>query len=373
MCGMIERIRALLVSVLVCTGSLAFSAPVSPSTVAPAEEEIRALLKSRISPRADTGFVVGLITPAGERIIAMGKAGPAGAPALDRNTLFEICSITKTFTAALLGHMVEKGEVSLTDPLANFLPPAVRLPERNGKRITLLDLATHHSSLPPIPFNMNMGDMSNPYAAYTVPLLYEFLSGYQLAMDIGSQFVYSNLGFGLLGHALELKSGLGYETLLRQRILKPLGMEDTSISLSPAQQARLAVGHDGASGRAVPNWDIPVLAGAGALHSSVNDMLIYLQANLFLSGPLAQVFQNCHLPRRPANIPGNSIGLAWLTEKGPEAEIIWHNGQTGGYHSFIGFNRKAGRGVVILHNSNTAIEDIGFFLVDPGRPRPKER
>lgn len=368
-----RRTRMLLAAALGSVAALILPGQVPPPAVAPGEEEIRALLQSRLVPGSDAGFVVGLVTPAGERVIAVGKAGPGGAPALDGDTIFEICSITKTFTAAILGEMVERGEVALDDPLARFLPASVRLPERNGRKITLLDLATQSSSLPPIPFNMNLGDMSNPYAAYTVPLLYEFLASYPLTMDIGSQFLYSNLGFGLLGHALELKTGLGYEALVRQRILGPLGMEDTAVSLSPAQRARLAIGHNGASGQAVPNWDFPVLAGAGALRSSVNDMLKYLRANLAASGPLAKVLRSCQEPCRPTNMPGNTIGLAWLTEKGPTAEVVWHNGQTGGYHSFIGFDRQAGRGVVILHNTNSAIEEIGFYLVDPRRPRPAGR
>lgn len=369
-----SRCVLILISLTLCLSSaLAVHGQVSPATTIPSDEEIRALLQARLDPKADTGFVLGLVTPAGERIIAVGKAGPNGTPALNGDTIFEICSITKTFTAAILSDMVEKGEVALTDPVAKFLPASVRLPKRSGKQITLLDLATQSSALPPVPFNMNVGDMSNPYSTYTVPLLYEFLSNYQLTLDIGSTYIYSNLGFGLLGHALELKAGLSYEALVRQRILKPLSMNDTAVVLAPAQKARLAIGHNSENGQAVVNWDIPVLTGCGALRSSVSDMLKYLEANMSGSGPLATVFQRCHAAQRPTNMADNAIGLGWVTEKSLSADIVWHNGQTGGYHSFIGFAPKTRTGVIILHNSNANIDDIGFYLMDQIQPRPTKR
>jgi CubicO group peptidase (beta-lactamase class C family) len=369
-----SRCVLILISLTLCLSSaLAVHGQVSPATTIPSDEEIRALLQARLDPKADTGFVLGLVTPAGERIITVGKAGPNGILALNGDTIFEICSITKTFTAAILSDMVEKGEVALTDPVAKFLPASVRLPERNGKQITLLDLATQSSALPPVPFNMNVGDMSNPYATYTVPLLYEFLSNYQLTLDIGSTYIYSNLGFGLLGHALELKTGLSYEALVRQRILKPLSMNDTAVVLAPAQKARLAIGHNSENGKAVVNWDIPVLTGCGALRSSVSDMLKYLEANMSGSGPLATVFQRCHAAQRPTNMADNDIGLGWMTEKSLSADIVWHNGQTGGFHSFIGFAPKTHTGVIILHNSNANIDAIGFYLMDQIQPHPTKR
>jgi D-alanyl-D-alanine-carboxypeptidase/D-alanyl-D-alanine-endopeptidase len=268
--------------------------------------------------------------------------------------------------------MVERGEVTLDDPVGKYLPADVRVPERNGKSITLIDLVTHTSGLPTLPSNLVMTDPTNPYVHYTVPQLYAFLNEYQLTRDIGSRFEYSNLGAGLLGHALALKSGIAYEELVRRRILQLLDMKDTAISLSASMQARLAVGHDG-EGNAVPNWDLPTLAGAGALRSTANDMVKFLQANLADSGPLAAAMRRSHGRQRNIGDPNTDIGLGWLITKTPTGEIVWHNGQTGGYHFFMGLDLKNKSGVVILHNSNADIDDIGFYLLDNRLPRPAKR
>src|SRR5262249_55292167 len=177
----------------------------------PSDSAVRALLASRVQTFPDTGkhgtgIVVGLLDASGRRrILAVG---------VDSNGVFEIGSITKTFTATALADMVEHGEVGLDDPVAKYLPDSVHVPTRNGKQITLLDLATQSSGLPRMPSNMTPQDPMNPYADYSVQQMYAFLAGYQLTRDIGASYEYSNLGVGLLGHALALKAGTSYETLV---------------------------------------------------------------------------------------------------------------------------------------------------------------
>ncbi len=239
--------------------------------------------------------------------------------------IYEIGSITKVFTAVLLADMVNRGEVALADPLAKFLPKSVKVLERNGKQITLQDLATHRSGLPRLPTNLAPKDPTNPYADYTVENLYTFLNSYALPRDIGAQEEYSNLGMGLLGHALALRAGKGYEALLRERILTPLSMTSTVITLTPALRARLAPGHD-AKGAPVPNWDLPTLAGAGAIRSSVNDMLKFAGAACGIQQtPLAAAFAVSQGPVR----------LAWQQSTRFPEPVLWHNGGTGGYMSMM--------------------------------------
>jgi len=334
------------------------------------DADIRAILNERLDPKVDIGIVAGLIHAGRTRVVWAGKAGPGGTQALDGDTVFEIGSATKVFTAALLADMLGRGEVRLDDPAAKYLPAAVRVPSRNNKQITLLDLATHTSGLPRLPSNLNPKDPANPYADYTVEQMYAFLSGYDLPRDIGEQFEYSNLGVGLLGHILSLKAGMSYETLVTRRILEPLQMKDTVIMLRPELRSRLAQAHN-SSGSAVANWDLPTLAGAGALRSTMNDMLKFLAANLSATGPLAAPLHLTHESRRSTGTPDGSIGLAWLWRRGFGAEIAWHNGGTGGYHSFLGFDPKTGDGVVILHNSAAGIDDIGFHLINSQFPITK--
>ena len=152
---------------------------------------------------------------------------------------------------------------------------------------------------------------------------------------------------------------------MTSRVLDPLSMIDTSISLTPSTRKRLAHGHDAAL-EPVPGWDIPALAGAGALRSSANDLLTFLEANLGIrESPLRAAMEATHRSQRPFGPGGMEIGLGWLIRSEHEREIHWHNGGTGGYASFIGFDRNAGVGVVVLSNTARAVDDLGFHLLDP--------
>jgi serine-type D-Ala-D-Ala carboxypeptidase/endopeptidase len=335
------------------------------------DAEIRKILVERIDARQQgVGIVVGVIEPTGRRIVSYGNFDRKEKRAVTGDTLFEIGSVTKVFTALLLADAVQRGEVALTDPVAQYLPPNTKVPERGGKKITLQDLATHTSALPRLPSNFTPKDPANPYADFTVAQLYEFLAGYELPRDIGAEYEYSNLGAGLLGHALARRAGMDYETLVRTRILTPLAMKSTAITLSDALKKRLAPGHDAQLER-VPNWDLPTLAGAGALRSTANDLLNFVAAHLRITpSPLAPAITAMLAVRRPIS-SGQQVALGWHIAQGPEGrEIVWHNGGTGGYRSYIGFDAKNRTGVVVLANTfNTiGIDDIGQHLLDPASP-----
>ncbi|HEX4825361.1 MAG TPA: serine hydrolase [Candidatus Polarisedimenticolaceae bacterium] len=367
-----KRVACSFLSVVTLLTLFAFSAIAQtlPPRVA-GDAEIRKILADRVdAEHQGVGIVVGVIEPAGRRVVAYGTLDAGDSRPLNGDTLFEIGSTTKVFTSLLLADMVSKGEVALTDPVSNFLPEGVKMPERNGRKITLVDLATHTSGLPRLPSNLAPRDTSNPYADYTVRQLYDFLSGYRLSRDVGSQYEYSNLGAGLLGHVLALHVGQDYETLVRTRICGPLGMKDTSVTLSDAMKKRLAVGHD-AQRKPVPNWDIPTLAGAGALHSSANDLLTFLADNLgYQTTPLAPAMAIMLATRRPTGVSSMEIALGWHVTKTGDTEIVWHNGGTGGSRSWIGFDQKNRTGVVILANmfTNAGVDDIGQHLLVPSAP-----
>jgi D-alanyl-D-alanine-carboxypeptidase/D-alanyl-D-alanine-endopeptidase len=343
------------------------------------DDEIREILKDRIDVgKKGVGIVVGLVDDHGIRIIGYGKPNKNSDQTVNGDTVFEIGSVTKVFTATLLSDMVERGKVRLNDPISKYLPKSVKTPTRNGKEITLLDLSTQTSGLPRLPDNFTPKDVQNPYADYTVEQMYAFLSSYTLTRDIGSKYEYSNLGVGLLGHILALRAGKDYETLVRTRICQPLKMDSTRIKLTPEMQARLAVGHNPAL-LPVPGWDLPTLAGAGAVRSTVNDMLKFVAANLGLKkSPLLVAMQNAHQSRHDTGTPDLEIGLNWHILKKFDTVMVWHNGGTGGYHSFIGFDQKQRKGVVVLSNSTNSIDDIGFHLLESKYPvakfeAPKER
>lgn len=350
-----------------------------PNSPVPPDSEIRKILVERIDAfHQGVGIVVGVIEPQGRRVVAYGSLNQGDPRPLNGDTIFEIGSVTKVFTSLLLSDMVKRGEVALADPVAKYLPAEVKVPERGGRVVTLVDLSTHTSGLPRMPSNFNRKDPANPYADYTVEQLFQFISSYQLTRDIGSQFEYSNLGGGLLGQALARRAGMDYEALVRSRITVPLGMSSTGITLQPEMKTRLALGHNNKL-VTVPNWDLPALAGAGALRSSVNDMLTFLAADLgYVKSPLAPAMAAMLSVRRPTGGPGGGeIGLAWLITKASGDEIVWHNGGTGGYRSFLGYDAKTRVGIVVLSNTFTGagIDDIGMHLLDsqvPLLPAPKE-
>src|SRR5262245_15427918 len=349
--------------------ALADICAVPPASV---ESEIRHILAERIdSERRGVGIVVGVITPHGRQVISHGAFAQGDPRRLDGDTMFEIASVGKVFTALALADMVQRGEVALDDPVAEYLPPGVTMPERGGRAITLRDLATHTSGLPRMPTNFAPSDPANPYADYTVEQLHAFLSGYALTRDIGSQYAYSNLGYGLLGNVLARRAGVDYETLIASRISRPLGLASTAITLPPSLAARLAQGHNELL-QPVPVWDDTTLAGAGALLSSVNDLLAFVAAHLAESdSSLGSAMAAMRSVRRPTGTPNLDIALGWhiLTQEG--REFVWHNGGTGGYSSFVGFCPQTGVGVVVLANSEIGVDDIAVHLVDPNRPLDK--
>lgn len=341
------------------------AAPVQQTMQAPADARVLEILKERIDTQHQSiGIVVGLIDASGRRTVAYGGRAKGGAP-VNGDTVFEIGSITKVFTSLLLADMVARGDVALTDPVQKYLPADVKVPQRGGRQITLADLATHTSGLPRLPENLAPKNPVNPYADYTVPQLYAFLSGYTLTRDIGARYEYSNLGVGLLGQALARRAGMDYEALVRARITGPLGMKSTAITLSPDMQARAAAGHTGQLDP-TPYWDLPTLAGAGALRSTANDMLTFLAAPLgYAKTPLAPALDAMLHERRPMPAAGMEIALGWhiLTREGDP--VIWHNGGTGGFRTFIGYVPKSGLGIVVLSNTSTAagVDDIGMYLL----------
>jgi serine-type D-Ala-D-Ala carboxypeptidase/endopeptidase len=319
---------------------------------------IQMILDARTKSVPGSGIVAAVIDNGTVTTYISGSSG--NARLLDEHTLFEIGSITKTFTATVLAKMVIAGKVKLSDPVSKYLPASIRVPSnKDGKEITLLNLATQHSGLPRLP--SNMGDLSGPqpYETYTIEKLYAFLNGYTLTRDPGASFEYSNLGFGLLGYALARNAHTTYGNLVRQNVLEPLGMKETRVTDDAADDIRLSVGHD-ADGTAVQAWRFTdAFAGAGAIRSDLVDMIEYLRCNLG-QGPLAKACLYAQQPR--STFPGHRIGLAWWTNE--PSGFINHGGDTAGYHALVMVNGARTKGVVLLSNGPT-VSDIGVHMLDP--------
>jgi CubicO group peptidase (beta-lactamase class C family) len=311
----------------------------------PADDEIARLIAERDAQRPGQGMVVGVLESGKTRIVA---EGPAGAASFDGTSLFEIGSISKVFTAILLADMANKGEVALDDPAVTYLPAGHRMPERGGRQITLKDLSQHVSGLPRLPDNMPYGDPDDPYADYTEAQLLAFLDRYELTRDIGSQSEYSNFGVGLLGYLLGRAAGKDYETLLAERVTGPLGMHDTSVTLQPAQRARLVQGYDTFMRPAKP-WNLPMLMGAGGIRSTADDMLTFAAAVIDPNSPIAAAVATA-VANRATSSPAQALGWQ-IMRPAPDREALFHNGGTGGYRSALLVEPGRKTAVVVLMNS----------------------
>ncbi len=332
-------------------------APLKSTWTIPSNEGIKKLLADRLQ-RTGAGVVVGVIEPAGKRVVTYGSSGAKDGRPLDGDTVFQLGSVTKVFTALLLADMVQRGEVKLDDPASKYLPTGVRMPQR-GRPITLLDLATHRSGLPSMPTNFDLEAQPNPIEAYSLDDLYEFLGSYTPDSEPGEKGAYSNVGVALLGRLLAQRAGMDYEALLKVRVLGPLGMHSSSITLSEDQGSRLAPGHDRYQ-RPVDTWEMKTLQGSGSLRSTANDMLLFLSASLgYLDTPLKAALEYQRTTRSPMNA---DRALAWGVGAVGTEEYFGHEGGKAGYRAAVILSPKLRTGVVVLMNARTDDRPSGLAM-----------
>ncbi|HBU84541.1 MAG TPA: hypothetical protein DEF35_23305 [Paenibacillus sp.] len=268
--------------------------------------------------------------------------------------LFEIGSITKVFTSILLLEMEKEKLLSSDDMVSKFVQ---NVENDYLNKITLRSLATHTSGLPILATNHNMAKKrSNPYSMYTEQDLTAFLSNADFTDSIGS-FAYSNIGVGLLGYILCKVSGSTYDDLLKKYITSPLRMNETAVMLNSEQNGRFLNGH-ASTGKRVPHWDLAIHEGAGGIKSSVRDLSLFVQANLNDDSPIASTLQKSHLP---IWIGDSNRYFGWGEDQLLDKGILWHNGGSAGFNSYLAFNKELRVGVVLLSNysffSNSLIDN----------------
>jgi len=319
-----------------------------------------ALKSGPLSPETHGAVVVGIIDHGKRQIFAYGGA--------KEDAIFEIGSISKTFTGLILAQMVEQHKVTLDQPVRELLPQGT-VAKPSGREITLVDLATQHSGLPRMPDNFQPTNRDDPYADYGSKNLYEYVAKHGVSRPEQTTFEYSNLGFGLLGQALSSREAVSYPELLQREVTGPLGMNDTVVNLSAEQKSRFEQGHDAQHREAHP-WNLDAFAGAGAIRSTASDMLKYLEAQLHPdragrgsggnsdspSATMGRAIELSHELRSEA-FPGMRVALAWLYIE--ETGTYWHNGGTGGFNTYAFFNPKQDCAAVVLFNT-TVLSNGGF-------------
>ncbi|MCU1682855.1 MAG: hypothetical protein JWQ81_3594 [Amycolatopsis sp.] len=358
-------------------GTVAAGAAASllPSTPAAASGTVKPQVDATLTRAIAAGFpglVVGAFDGNDGYVAGAGTTAGPGSPKPDGRTIYQLGSITKTFTALLLAEAVEQGVIRLDDPLARYLPRQLTLPKPAHGEIRLRDVATQSAGLPSLPPNLLTQpgfDPQDPYATYTEQDLADGLRATKLVSQPGTAYLYSNLGVALLGQAMANLAGTDYANTARRFATSPLGLRDTTLGLTSEQLARKASGH-ATDGTPTPDWHLPTFAGAGALYGTVDDQMRYLhalfgQAPVRLRPTLKLVQQPMFTPPTTANL---RLGLAWHMTPLPTSKrtMVWHNGGTGGFTTFTGFCPQTRTGVTLLTNISKLdqVDEISVKLLD---------
>jgi CubicO group peptidase (beta-lactamase class C family) len=313
-----------------------------------------------VAARPHARLVIAICQHGRHRVLGYGTPPTPDLSSHDGQRIYEIGSVTKVLTGILLARLELAGVLKLDDPITKYLPESVAVPTP-VQNITLRHLATHTSGLPRLPDNLDatVTNEANPYANYGVADLYQYLRHAVLEHPPGHSCDYSNLGMGLLGHLLERAADRPYATLIQETITAPLKMSDTAITLNVEQQVRRMPGHT-PTGASTSHWDLNVLAPAGGVLSTADDLIKFLAANLCaddappLHGALAYA-QKVHWGEGLR--PGPAAGLGWCIDRTMMKNqlIHWHNGGTGGFVSFIGLVKEHQVAVALLSNSGDAL------------------
>jgi len=340
---------------------ICFLAPIL--SYAMTDAEIENIMKKCVDEGHTPGMVIATIDENGTKFYKYGHMAVDDPTPIDENAVFETGSISKIFTSLLFTEMVKNGDVKFDDPINMYLPEGMKLPEYNGKKITLGHLATHRAGFDYMPENFIMSDMYNPFYEYTEEYLYDFLSNYKLPYEPGTKYRYSNVCVGLLSHILSLITHQEFEDLVFDRLLKPMEMDSTKVFLTEDMKSRFAKAH--IRNKIVPHWDINVFQGGGGLHSTAKDLARFIEANLgFYKTDVYPILQEAIKTRHPQDFPYLDVGHEWNISYQYKPEIVFHGGATGGHQLFIGFCPETKKGVVVCSNSCSYIYDIGKNILN---------
>lgn len=338
-------------------------------------DQVDLLVQPYLDEPVVTGMVVGAIRGDESLVRGYGRVRPDKPAAPDGKTVYEIGSVSKTFTGLLLADAVVRGDASLEQPVQQWLPEAVAMPQPIDGPITLKHLATHVSGLPRLPGNMTSAHEADPYADYRRDDLFAFLREHQLRRGPGVQLEYSNVAFGLLGQLLADRAGQDYGERVQSVIAKPLGMHDTRVVLTDSMRQRLAPPYS-ADLEPAENWHFQAIAGAGALRSTASDMMCFAHAHLDPpDSPLGRAIELAWKVHQPGIAEQDfAMGLGWHVAR--DGTTRWHNGQTGGYHAMVLVNRPQQIAVIMLSNTSTmevsALAEQLFRMLAGSPEKPRE-
>jgi len=323
-----------------------------------------------ISQGPTVGLSIGVLVGNDVFYYGYGETDRNNAKLPDENSIYEIGSISKTFTATLLANAVNQGKVKLSDPANMYLPDSARKLAYNDVPITLQSLSNHSSGIPRMPDNMNafLDPPTNPYVNYDDKRLFGYYANFKPSRKVGDQYEYSNLAVGTLGVILEKVNHEPYEKMLVEKICGPLGMNDTREFIRPGDSARVARGYS-ENGNYNGPWDFKSFAAAGGIRSTAKDMLKYAAANM--GHAPAALKKDILLTHTVTFSQGNNkVALGWHYIKPGQDEVLFHNGGTGGYRTYLGINLQKQFAVVVLSNCGISVDGLGNQLMKALESKP---
>ncbi|HTH82620.1 MAG TPA: serine hydrolase domain-containing protein [Mucilaginibacter sp.] len=328
------------------------------------DKKVDTVARAYIQQSNTVGLTIGIIKDGKISTYNYGETKRGNNRLPTTSTIYEIASISKTFTAAILAWYVNEGKLHLNDRITKYLPDSVAAnPEL--QKITLTNLSNHTSGLPGLPSNFNAQrpyDPLNPYKYYTSQLLYTYLKNCRLKNEPGRVYAYSNLAVALLGNILERVSGKTYEQLVEEIICKPLGMNTTVQHLYPMISTRMTSVYN-ETGKETPVWDFNVLVAHGGLKSTIDDMLLYAKANMYKSNTkLSKAFELAHQVTF-AGGENFKLCLGWHIIDIDGVNYYYHNGGTYGSSSYLAYNTEKNLAVIVLSNAVESTDIVGNDII----------
>lgn len=338
-----------------------YKAPTTNPLITSLDKEVDSAVQPYISLQATVGLSIGILKDGKIIFYGYGETARGNKQIPDEHTIFEIGSLSKTFTSILLADAVNAGKVKLDDPVNKYLPDSIPFLQYEGIPVTLKTLANHSSGIPRMPSNFHSSDFMNPYTDYDQHDIFSFYKNFKPVRKPGEKYEYSNLAVGTLGVILERVNHEKYETLFINTICKPLHMNETREFLLKDDSAKFAKGYN-EEGAFNSQWDFKSLAAAGGIRSTSADLLKYAKANL--SEAPQKLNKDIQLTHAVTFTDGaTKVGLAWHYMKPGNDEVIFHNGETGGYHSYLAVNLEKKFAVVILSNCAKGTEAVGGAII----------
>ena len=316
---------------------------------------------------ASYGMVIGVYKDGKSFIKGYGTVNKESATVPSASTVFQIASVSKLFTTSLLQILCDEGVLRLDATLAELIGDSIALSPA-AQRVTLKQLATHTSGFPSFPKShvikaielAGKENLMHPYSHLGPKYIFEYLETTE-GYGTSGRFEYSNFGMGLLGHVLELVTKRNLESLAAEKLLAPLDMRNTAITLTPEMKEHLAQGYT-ASGEPSPVWTFSALAGAGAFNSNAEDMMRFVRANIENGSPMSRTLKKMHEPQF-----GGDTGIGWLQPMFLDKfvgnkTVVWHSGMVGGYASYVSVDTKSKIGIVVFSNKAVDVRMSGIML-----------